>query len=55
MNTNEIKKIARLLEYEDDCRLARKEFLENGIKFYDKFGEGYIRDGIKHYTHKNNK
>lgn len=49
MTPSEIKKVALLLEYEDDCRLARKDFLENGVKFFDKKGWGYIVDGTKHY------
>jgi hypothetical protein len=52
MNPSEIKKVARLLEYEDDCRLARKEFMEHGVRFYDKFGTGHIVDGVKKYTEK---
>jgi hypothetical protein len=49
MNSSEIKKVARLLEYEDNLRIVRKDFLENGVKFFDKKGWGYIVDGTKHY------
>lgn len=52
MTPSEIKKVARLLEYEDDCRLARKEFLEHGVRFYDKIGTGHIVNGVKKYTDK---
>jgi len=52
MKSSEIKKIARLLEYEDNCRTARKEFMEHGVRFYDKYGTGYIVDGVKKYTEK---
>lgn len=53
MDYPEIKKISKLLEYEDDCRLARQEFRENGIRFYDAEGWGFIRNGIKNYQEKN--
>lgn len=53
MELQEIKKIARLLEYEDDCRLARQEFREHGVRFYDAKGWGYIRNGVKNYQEKN--
>jgi hypothetical protein len=49
MNSSEIKKIARLLEYEDELRAVRKDFRENGVKFFDKKGWGYIVNGVKHY------
>jgi hypothetical protein len=49
MNSSDIKKVAKLLEYEDNLRMARKDFLENGVKFFDKKGWGYIVDGTKHY------
>jgi hypothetical protein len=52
MNPSEIRKVARLLEYEDDCRAARQEFMEHGVRFYDKFGTGHIVDGVKKYTEK---
>ena len=49
MNSSDIKKVARLLEYEENLRIARKDFLENGVKFFDKIGWGYIVNGTKHY------
>lgn len=49
MTPSEIKKIAKLLEYEDNCREARKDFRENGVKFFDKNGWGYIVNGVKRY------
>jgi len=49
MNSSDIKKVARLLEYEENLRAARKDFLENGVKFFDKKGWGYIINGTKHY------
>ncbi len=53
MNYSDIKKISKILQYEDDCWNAQKEFHENGgVKFYDKFGEGYINKGVKNYTNK---
>ena len=54
MNYNEIKKLTKIIQYEEDRRNARNEFHEHGgVKFYDKIGEGYINNGIKKYTHKN--
>jgi hypothetical protein len=52
MNYSEIKKIARLLEYENNCRILHKEFIEHGVRFYDAHGWGFIRNGIKHYQEK---
>ena len=49
MNGSEIKKMMKVLEYEEDRRNARKEFREHGVRFYDANGWGYIRDGVKHY------
>ena len=49
MTNSEIKKIARLLEYQDDCRHLRKEFREHGVRFYDAKGSGFIRNGVKNY------
>lgn len=49
MNFSGIKKVARLLEYEENLRAVRKDFRENGVKFFDKKGWGYIVDGTKHY------
>lgn len=50
MNYSEIKKITRLMEYEENCRRARQEFLQHGVRFYDAKGWGFIRNGIKHYA-----
>lgn len=50
MNYSEIKKVTKLLQYDEDCRLARKEFAEHGVRFYDSKGWGFIRNGIKYYS-----
>lgn len=50
MNYSEIKKMTKFLEYEENRRILRKEFVEHGVKFYDAHGWGYIRNGIKHYS-----
>jgi hypothetical protein len=53
MNYSDIKKITKILQYENDCWDAQREFHEHGgVKFYDRFGEGYINKGVKNYTHK---
>jgi hypothetical protein len=49
MIQSEIRKVIDLLEYETRRRELRKEFHEHGVKFFDKHGEGFIRDGVKHY------
>lgn len=50
MLQSEIRKIINAIEYENRKRELRKEFVERGVKFYDKHGEGYIRNNIKNYT-----
>ena len=49
MLKSEIRNAIETLEYETRRRELAKEFHEHGIKFYDKYGEGYIRNGVKHY------
>jgi UDP:flavonoid glycosyltransferase YjiC (YdhE family) len=49
MIQSEIRKVIDLLEYETRRRELRKEFHEHGVKFFDKHGEGFIRNGVKHY------
>ena len=49
MIQSEIRKVIDLLEYETRRRELRKEFHEHGVRFYDKEGEGFIRNGVKHY------
>jgi hypothetical protein len=48
----DIKRIVRLLRWEDDVSYLRRDYHRNGIKFYDKKGQGYIRKGVKHYDAK---
>jgi predicted Fe-Mo cluster-binding NifX family protein len=50
MDYSDIKKTIKLIEYEEDCRRARQEFREYGVRFYDAHGHGFIRDGVKHYS-----
>lgn len=52
MTETEIKKIANFIRGEEERVELRKDFLENGVKFFDKFGWGYIRDKVKHYEEK---
>jgi hypothetical protein len=49
MLQSEIRKVIELLDYETRRKELRKEFHEHGIRFYDKHGEGFIRNGVKHY------
>jgi len=54
MNLQDIKKVAQIIQYEDDIRAARKDFREHGgPKFFDKKGWGYIVDGKKLYKEVN--
>jgi hypothetical protein len=49
MLQSEIRKVIELFDYETRRRELRKEFHEYGVRFYDKHGEGFIRNGVKHY------
>lgn len=49
MLQSEIRKVIELLDYETRRKELRKEFHEYGVRFYDEKGEGFIRDGVKHY------
>lgn len=52
MIQSEIRKVIDAIEYETRRKELAKQFREHGIKFYDKHGEGYIRNGIKNYVTK---
>jgi hypothetical protein len=52
MNRSEIKGILHEIEFQQQRIELRKVFLEHGVKFFDRHGEGYIRDKVKHYTKK---
>lgn len=47
-----IKKAVQEIEREHRSQELRKEFLEKGVKFYDKHGWGYIQNGEKVYSDK---
>ena len=49
MIQSEIRKVIDLLEYETQRTELRKQFDEHRVRFYDSKGEGFIRDGVKHY------
>jgi hypothetical protein len=49
MLQSEIRKVIELLDYETRRKELRNEFHEHGVRFYDKQGEGFIRNGVKHY------
>jgi hypothetical protein len=49
MLQSEIRKVINAIEYETRRRELRREFHEKGVKFFDKNGEGYIRNGVKYY------
>lgn len=50
--SREIREILKEIEYEQRSRELRQIFLEKGVKFYDKDGWGYIKNGIKTYIEK---
>ena len=49
MLQSEIRKVIELFDYETRRKELRNEFHEHGVRFYDKHGEGFIRNGVKHY------
>lgn len=53
MNQSDIRKVIDLIEYENLRKELRFEFVNHGIKFYDKNGWGYIVDDVKHYVKHN--
>lgn len=52
MTDKEIKKMLTQIEYENRRRELRKEFVERGVRFYEKEGWGFIKNGVKHYEEK---
>lgn len=53
MNSTEIKKVMKMMEYEENCRHLREEFRTRGLRFMDRHGWGFIRNGKKHYEEMN--
>lgn len=49
MLQSEIRKVINAIQYETRRQELYREFHEKGVKFFDKHGEGYIRNGVKHY------
>lgn len=49
MTSSEIKKVMKMIEYEENCRHLREEFRTLGVRFTDRHGWGFIRNGEKHY------
>jgi hypothetical protein len=44
-----VKKVVDMIEYERRCRELRAEFLQKGVRFYEKQGWGFIKNGVKHF------
>lgn len=53
MNSSEVKSILKQIQFENRRQELREEFEKFGIRFKDKHGWGYIRDGQKHYDQSN--
>ena len=54
MDLKDIRKVTKIIQYEDDCRAARNDFSEHGgPKFFDSIGWGYIVNGKKLYKEVN--
>lgn len=53
MDSKEIRSILKEIEYEQRSRELKEIFLTKGVKFYDKDGWGYIKNGIKTYVERN--
>jgi hypothetical protein len=49
INETAVKKVVDMLEYERRCRELRNEFVQKGVRFYEKEGWGFIKNGVKHY------
>jgi len=44
-----VKKVVDMIEYERRCRELRAEFVQKGVRFYEKQGWGFIKNGVKHF------
>lgn len=53
MNKSDLKSITKQVNFEQRKVELRNEFDEYGVRFYDKHGWGFIRDGVKNYKEKN--
>jgi hypothetical protein len=49
INESAVKKVVDMLEYERRCRELRNEFVQKGVRFYEKQGWGFIKNGVKHF------
>lgn len=43
----------KMIEYEENCKRLREEFRTHGLRFGDRHGWGFIRDGKKYYESRN--
>ncbi len=49
ISESSVKKVVDMIEYERRCRELRAEFLQKGVRFYEKKGWGFIKNGVKHF------
>ena len=50
MTPQELRSVLKEIEYEQRRIKLRKTFIEKGVKFYDKDGWGYMKNGVKNYV-----
>jgi hypothetical protein len=50
MTSQEVRSIVKQIEYERRRLELKTTLIEKGVEFYDKFGWGYIKNGVKNYV-----
>ena len=50
MTPKELRSVLKEIEQERRSVELRQIYLEKGVKFYDKDGWGYIKNGVKNYV-----
>jgi hypothetical protein len=50
ISESDVKKVVDMIEYERRRVELRKEFQEKGVRFYEKAGWGFIKNGVKNFV-----
>jgi hypothetical protein len=50
ISESDVKKVVDMIEYERRRVELRKEFQEHGVRFYEKAGWGFIKNGVKNFV-----